>query len=52
MMVSWFGPQNQGRQFGDLAINITTTVFWIGPQTKGRRFVSLLLKHDERMKTV
>jgi hypothetical protein len=29
--VSWFGPQNQGRQIGDLGIKITVTVSWFGP---------------------
>jgi hypothetical protein len=24
--VSWFGPQNQGRRFGDLGLKITTTL--------------------------
>jgi hypothetical protein len=32
--VSWFGPQNQGRRFGDLGIKITTTVSWFGPQNQ------------------
>jgi hypothetical protein len=31
MMVSWFGPQNQGRRFSDLGIKITTMVSWFGP---------------------
>jgi hypothetical protein len=30
--VSWFGPQNQVRQFGDLGLKITTMVSWFGPQ--------------------
>jgi hypothetical protein len=25
--VSWFGPQNQGRRFGDLCLTITMMVF-------------------------
>jgi hypothetical protein len=34
-MVSWvFGPQNQGRQFGDLGLKITATVSWCGPQNQ------------------
>jgi hypothetical protein len=32
--VSWFGPQNQGRWFGDLGLKITTTVSWFGPQNQ------------------
>jgi hypothetical protein len=27
-MVSWFGPENQGRWFGDLGFKITTSVFF------------------------
>jgi hypothetical protein len=30
-IVSWFGPQNQGRQFGDLGLKITATGSWFGP---------------------
>jgi hypothetical protein len=33
--VSWFGPQNQGRRFGDLGLKITATVSWFGPQNQG-----------------
>jgi hypothetical protein len=51
-MISWFGPQNQGRRFGDLDLKITVMVSWFGPQPSGRRFVGLHLKTDERMKTV
>jgi hypothetical protein len=29
MTDSWFGPQNQGRWFGDLSIKITVTVFLV-----------------------
>jgi hypothetical protein len=32
MMVSWFGPQNQGRRFGDSGLKITATVSWFAPQ--------------------
>jgi hypothetical protein len=32
--VSWFGPQNKGRQFGDLDIKITMTVSWFGAQNQ------------------
>jgi hypothetical protein len=31
-MISWFGPQNQGRQFGNLGLKIT--VSWFGPQNQ------------------
>jgi hypothetical protein len=31
---SWFGPQNQGRGFGDLCLKITATVSWFGSQNK------------------
>jgi hypothetical protein len=31
-MIFLFGPQNQGRQFGDLDLKITTTVSWFGHQ--------------------
>jgi hypothetical protein len=34
MTVSWFGPQNQGRWFGDLGLKITVTVSWFGPQNQ------------------
>jgi hypothetical protein len=43
-IVSWFGPQNQGRWFGDLRLKITATVSWFGPQNQGRRFGDLGLK--------
>jgi hypothetical protein len=44
-MFSWFGPQNQGPQFGgltskpllwfgDLGLKITVTVFWFGHQNQ------------------
>jgi hypothetical protein len=32
--VSWFGPQNQGRRFGDLRLKITATVSWFGHQNQ------------------
>jgi hypothetical protein len=32
--VSWFGPQNQGRRFGDLGIQIPATISWFGPQNQ------------------
>jgi hypothetical protein len=32
--VSWFGPQNQGRWFGELGLKITMTVSWFGPQNQ------------------
>jgi hypothetical protein len=32
--VSWFGPQNQGRWFGDLGLKITTMVSLFGPQNQ------------------
>jgi hypothetical protein len=46
VIVSWFGPQNQGRQFGglaskpmlrfgDLDFKITAMVFWFGSQNQG-----------------
>jgi hypothetical protein len=38
--VSWFGPQNQGQQFGDLGIKITATVSWFGPQNQVRGAMS------------
>jgi hypothetical protein len=41
--VSWFGPQNQGRRFGDLGLKITA-IIWFGPQNQGRRFGALVLK--------
>jgi hypothetical protein len=31
-MVFWFGPQNQGRRFGDLGVKITAMVSWFGPK--------------------
>jgi hypothetical protein len=34
MMISWFVPQNQDRQFGDLWLKTTTIVFWFGPQNQ------------------
>jgi hypothetical protein len=33
-IVSWFGPQTQGRRFGDFGLKITTTVSWFGPQNQ------------------
>jgi hypothetical protein len=30
-VVSWFGPQNQGRRFGDLGLKIIVMVSWFGP---------------------
>jgi hypothetical protein len=32
--VSWFGPQNQGRHFGDLGLKITATVSLFGTQNQ------------------
>jgi hypothetical protein len=32
MKISWFGPQNQCRRFGDLGLKITAVVSWFGPQ--------------------
>jgi hypothetical protein len=32
VMVSWFGPRNQGLRFGDLGLKITAVVSWFGPQ--------------------
>jgi hypothetical protein len=53
IMVSWFGPQNQGRQFSDLGLKIIPTASWFGSQNQvGWGFVDLCLKTDERMKTV
>jgi hypothetical protein len=26
--ISWFGPQNQGRRFGDLGLKISAIVSW------------------------
>jgi hypothetical protein len=43
-IVSWSGPQNQGRRFGDLGLKITATLSWFGPQNQGRRFGDLGLK--------
>jgi hypothetical protein len=34
MMVSWFGPQNQDRQFGDLCLKIIVTVSWFGSENQ------------------
>jgi hypothetical protein len=52
-MVSWFGPENQGRWFGDLGFKITTSVFLVcASKPCGRRFVASRLKTDERMKMV
>jgi hypothetical protein len=34
MMVSWFGPQNQSRRFGNLGLEITTKVSWFVPQNQ------------------
>jgi hypothetical protein len=36
-IVSWFGPQSQGRQFGALGLKITAMIFWFGPQNKGEK---------------
>jgi hypothetical protein len=33
-MISWFGPQNQGRRFGDLDLKITVMVSWFEPQNQ------------------
>jgi hypothetical protein len=35
--VFWFGPENQGRRFGDLDLKITTTVSWFRPQNQGEK---------------
>jgi hypothetical protein len=32
VVVSWFGPQNQGRRFGDLGLKIIVMVYWFRPQ--------------------
>jgi hypothetical protein len=32
--VFWFGPQNQGRWFGNLGLKIDVIVSWIGPQNQ------------------
>jgi hypothetical protein len=32
MTVSWFGPQNQDRQFDDLGPKITVMISWFRPQ--------------------
>jgi hypothetical protein len=32
--VSWFGPQNQGRQFDNLSLKIIVTVSWFGLQNQ------------------
>jgi hypothetical protein len=40
--ISWFGPQNQVRQFGDLSLKITMMISWFGPQNQAEevcRFV-------------
>jgi hypothetical protein len=34
VIVSWFGSQNQGRQFADLGIKITAMVSLFGPQNQ------------------
>jgi hypothetical protein len=34
VMVYWFGPQIQGRWFGDLRRKITTMISWFGPQNQ------------------
>jgi hypothetical protein len=41
VMVSWFGPQNQGRWFGDLGLKITVTISWFGPQNQVRGGLSV-----------
>jgi hypothetical protein len=30
--VSWFGPKNQGRRFGDFTLKIIAMVSWFGHQ--------------------
>jgi hypothetical protein len=35
------GPQNQGRQFGDLGLKITATVSWFGLQNQVRGGLSV-----------
>jgi hypothetical protein len=53
MTVSWFGPQNQGRRFGDLGPQNHRDGFLVcASKPSGRRCASLCLKTDERMKTV
>jgi hypothetical protein len=32
--ISLFGPQNQGRQFGDLSLKLTVMVSWFGSQNQ------------------
>jgi hypothetical protein len=44
VIVSWFGPQNQGRRFGDLSFKITVTVSWFVPQNHSQWFGDLSLK--------
>jgi hypothetical protein len=34
VMISWFGPRNQDRRYGDLGLKITTMVSWLGPQNQ------------------
>jgi hypothetical protein len=34
VMVFWFGPQNQGRRFGDLGLKIITMISWFWPQNQ------------------
>jgi hypothetical protein len=29
MTVPWFGPQNQGRRFGDLGLKIIMMIYWL-----------------------
>jgi hypothetical protein len=36
-MVSYFGPQNQGRRFGDLDLKIIVIVYWFEPQNQGEK---------------
>jgi hypothetical protein len=33
-MISWFAPQNQCRQFGDLCLKITAMISWFEPQNQ------------------
>jgi hypothetical protein len=39
--VSWFGPQNQGRRFGDLGLKFKATFSWLGLQNHVRGDLSV-----------
>jgi hypothetical protein len=45
LRVSWFGPQNQQLQFGDLSLKITTMVSWFGPQNQAGYGLSVALQN-------